>query len=129
MKTFAEAMESNPPRLVVKFSWGPDNDEQFEWGITATMPMMSLIGELCDVLTADLQGGTDVAECDQSALVIIYDIEAREFNTYIDPCIPTAPLKGMLEVIKHLLVADKIGQALGKAGTGLIGPNGRPLRR
>lgn len=44
MSAFAELMQANPPRLVVQCS--SERGEQFQWGITGSMPVLNLFGRI-----------------------------------------------------------------------------------
>lgn len=137
MSDFSERMKADPPRLVVLFRRGPDGSEQFEWGVVGKMPIITLIGA---VIRAQARLVVEPplwpTECDEDALVVMWDEAARDVHTYAHPNTPALPMAGMLETIKAALVGSLIAskQQLQAARTvqeakhRIVGPNGRPLR-
>jgi hypothetical protein len=131
MNNFTETMSTNPPRLVVMFQRGDDGSERFQWGVVGSIPILSVIGSIARV-QADLVGGLWIQECDneQPALVIAWDRVTRTLEYYLHPDIPTLPLVGMLETIKAMLVASRLGQQVGsqKIEGNVLGLDGKPMR-
>lgn len=133
MKTFAEVMESNPPRVVVKFQRGPLGQEQFAWGVVGTAPIFTTIGYISRVQLQLLDGCPNPSPggYNPGELVIVYD--GTKFSHYIDPEIPVESLVGMLENIKALMTASLLEhgarkqQANGRR-SGIVGPDGQPMR-
>lgn len=130
--SFADVIADNPPRLAVLFQRGQDGSEQFQWGVAGSIPMLSLIGGIVRV-QASLLGDEWIPECDlpegqPSALVIVWEKDDRTFSHYLSPEIPREPLVGMLETIKAMLVAGRLGQHSASQKVQLLGPDGSPMR-
>lgn len=127
MTDFAELMQTNPPRMVVMFNRAQDGSEQFQWGVVGAIPILTLIGHIVQV-QADMCAGDWIPECDeQPALVIVWNNEDRTLSHYKHPDIPAAPLVGMLETIKTMLVDSRMAQHA--AANRILGPDARPIPR
>ena len=126
---YAETVLTNPPRLVVLFQRARDGSEQFQWGVVGNMPILSLIGGIAHV-QADLVHGQWIPECDNDppALVIAWDAADRTMSHFIHPGIPADAIVGMLETIKSMLVASRLGQHNASQKVEILGPDGRPMR-
>lgn len=126
MTTFAEAITTNPPRLVVLFQEGVDGREQFQWGVVGNIPILTLIGAI-----SRIQGelAFRAAEpCDKTAFVLAWDAEDKTTSWFVHPSIPTDPLVGMLETIKEALVVSRLGQCAAAQRVQVLGPDGNPMR-
>ncbi len=123
---FAEVMQSNPPRLVVKFQRAHDGSEQFEWGVVSYIPVLSMIGYIVE-LQGCLSRGEWMPECDQPALVVTYDPTDRSFATFVHRDVPATPIVGMLEIIKTMLVDSRMAQHAG-AQNRILGPDGKSAK-
>ena len=126
---FAECMATNPPRLVVLFQRGPGGEEQFQWGVVGSIPILSLVGNIAAVQAA-LIGMEWIPECthDVPALVLAWDEGSRGMNHFVHDDIPNLPLVGMLETIKIALVGSRMGQHVVAQQVAILGPDGRPMR-
>jgi len=117
--------ERKTQRLVVKFQRTGDN-ESFEWGVTGSIPALTLVGYIIRIQAELAFRKPD--ECEELALMIVWDEQRRECSWSVHPSIPVDPLVGMLEVIKTMVLgAHMTNQVSG--GVGLLGPDGRPIRR
>lgn len=129
MSNFSDAMQGNPPRMVVQFGLQPDGSETFQWGIVGDIPILSLIGHIVRV-QADLVSGAWVPECNAPnqppSLVVAWHADSRSLQHYLSPDIPVDPLCGMLETIKAALVMSRMGQRAAAHRTAILGPDGRP---
>jgi hypothetical protein len=117
---------SDTPRLVVLYRIGEDGNEQFQWGVVGSIPLLSLIGAIVRAQN-ELQFREPL--CDEPAFVIVWDNEKRIAYWKVNKDIPIEPLLGMLETIKATLVASRIGQQQAAQQTQILGPNGTPMRR
>ena len=134
MSNFAEVMSTNPPRLVVMFRRGVGGEEQFQWGVVSSIPILSLIGAIIEVQT-DLSRGEWIPECDSDppgdhppSLVIAWDAVEGEFLQFVNRDIPRRPLVGMLETIKAMLVDSRLAQNAAAQQTRILGVDGQPMR-
>ena len=126
MSDFATAMQHNPPRLVVLFQHGPDGSEQFQWGVVGAIPILTLIGDITR-LQYELLDDEWMPECDQVACVIAFNRADGRLSHYKHPDIPTDPLVGMFETIKHMLVNSRLGMHAASQKVNILGPDGRPV--
>ena len=126
---YEEVIATNPPRLVVLFQRGRDGGEQFQWGVVGGIPVLTMVGYIARV-QADLIAGGWVPECthDVPALVIAWDAQHRELSHFVHPDIPTDSLVGMLEMVKSMLVASRMGQHTAAQKVEILGPDGKPMR-
>lgn len=125
VKTFAD-IQHDTPRLVVMFKRDGEN-EMFQWGMVGAMPLITLIGYITRV-QGELQF-RNPEPCNQLALAIVWDQEDREFSWFVHPDIPVNSLIGMLETVKVTLLNSHMARQIGAQQVGLLGPDGRPLRR
>ncbi len=130
MTTFAEAMATNPPRLVILFQRGGDGAEHFQWGTEKVMPALSLIGAIIRVQAELplLEPGDERHDCNPSALVLAWDATTRTVQWFVNKDIPIEPLVGMLEVIKASLVGSRLAQHAAAQQMRIVGPDGQPIR-
>lgn len=128
--TFQELMAVNAPRLVVLHRRGGDGTDHFQWGVVGNIPILTLIGYLIKVQNELVADDVYMPECDQAALVIVWDEEHNELAHYKHASIPNEPLAGMLEVIKTALTMSRVAQhsAAQKVQPPILGPDGRPVR-
>ena len=126
MSKFFDTVKEDTPRLVVMYQRGPDGSELFQWGIVGNIPILTLIGAVVRVQT-ELAADAYHAECDQPALVIVWDAKEYEVHCFLHQDIPTEPLVGMLETIKAALVGSRLAQHL--AAQRILGPDGSAVRR
>ena len=125
MRKFEDVMKPDTPRLVVLFKQEGEK-EMFQWGVVGQMPLLTLVGRL-HAIQSELHFGT-VKDCPESALVVIWDAEAKVFASFVHPSVPTDSLVGMLEAIKHSLVATHMTRSAG-AKQIILGTNGRLVGR
>lgn len=141
MNDFHEAMQANPPRLVVQFGRQPDGSESFMWGIVGAIPLMSLVGAVVKIQHDLCSGDTYIPEMEGNppALVIEWGDQEREFRFWKHIEIPTDPLVGMLDTIRFQLCNSRMGQhaaaqrvALPQPQTKqpphILGPDGHPMK-
>ena len=126
MSDFAEVMQHNPPRLVVLFRRDANGAEQFQWGVVGNIPVLTLIGDITR-LQAQLVADEWIPECEQMACVVAWDSADKSLSHYKHPDIPTDPLVGMLETIKHMLVNSRLGQHSAAQKVNILGPDSRPI--
>lgn len=121
-------IEQNTPRLVVEFRRAANNEEQFKWGMIGKLPALSVIGYVTRV-QAEL-AFRKPEECEQLALIIVWDEESRVFDYCVHPDIPVDSLVGMLEMVKVKLVDARIATEMiqQQGGVGLYGADGVRLR-
>ena len=119
-------IQQNTPRLVVEFTRPEPDKEQFKWGIVGSIPVLTLIGYIVRV-QAEL-GFMKPKDCDQMALVIVWNVENHKFDYFVNEMIPVDSLVGMLEIIKLHLIGTQMGQQQDQR-TKLFGPDGSILRR
>ena len=120
------------PHLIVKFR-SVNGEEQFEWGVTAGIPMMGLLGAVIRTqvfLNLEYQSTYDNRPYIPGALILEWNDKEREFGFVCDPDIPIDPLIGMLEVIKSVILANitKSAEANKNMQRLIIGIDGRPFR-
>lgn len=121
---FAELMQTNPPRMVVLFNRAPDGQEQFQWGMVGSIPILAMIGKI-DEVKFHLHAGSFIPECEQCALIIAVE-PGGEIVTYLNGDIPRLSLAGILDVARTVI----INQFLANANKSpVLGPNGMPLKR
>ena len=130
MSNFAELLQTNPPRLVIKFRYAGDGSEQFEWGIEGKMPLLSIIGKLLEVqhcLWADPHD--DEYDCPEQAVVIMWDASTSTFRWFIHKDTPVDAMNGMLETVKMALMQARAVQhaAAQRMQSPILGPDGRPM--
>ncbi len=125
---FTETVKEDTPRLVVMFK-REGEQERFQWGMVGGMPLLSLIGCVARVQAElpMLEPGDTRYECPDSALVIAWD--GKRFDWYVHKDIPVDSLVGMLETIKAALVGSNAARQQAAQQVGLVGPDGRPIRR
>ena len=127
MSKFIDTMKSDPPRMVVLFRYGSNGNEEFQWGVVSSIPILTLIGHIKRV-QVELIEAAPIMACDQQALVITWDVKARQFWDFVHPDIPVDPLVGMLETIKGALVDSRLAQQAAAQRTRIVGPDGQPVR-
>ena len=136
MSKFTETVHADTPKFVVQYRTDGTNQE-FSWGMSKVMPMLSLIGAIARVqgeigmwLSDPRFDEGDPHYCDMMALVLAWDAESKTFNWFVNPAIPLDPLLGILEVTNVTLTSQHImREQQAAAATGIIGPDGRPVRR
>lgn len=123
---FAEAMQNNPPRLVVLWKKERETD-LFQWGIVGNVPALSLIGAIVNAQARLVTGDFMVKECSEQALAIVFKDDVVHY--FVHHIIPVDPLIGMLETIKAALVGSRMAQHALAQQTPIVGPDGKPIRR
>lgn len=127
MSLFTDTVKQDTPRLVVMYSTNENGNDQYQWGVVGNPPLLSLLGHI-GYMQSQLMSNVWLSECPQSALCLAWDADEREFNDFVHPSIPRDSLCGMLEVIKSLLTAGRIGQHMASQQV-LLGPDGRPFNK
>lgn len=127
MANLEEVMKSNPPRLAIIFQRDDNGQEQFQWGVTGAIPLLSLIGAVSRI-TYRLSSGGWVPSCEERALIIAYDEPKKLMHFFLNKDIPTDPLIGMLEAIKSVLINGRMGQHAASQKIALFGADGSPLK-
>ena len=121
-----------PPHLVVRFKLDANNDEQFEWGVTGGIPMMGLLGALCNAQVALSMGmhRQEGLKWHPGTFLLVWDADTRRFGLECDPDIPIEPIVGMIEVVKDTVKANiaRSAQAQLAMQRVLVGIDGRPIR-
>lgn len=113
-------------RMVIQFQRARDGSEQYQWGIVGTIPILTLIGQICHV-QAELTDSEWIPEWEgDKALVVVWDAVDKTMSHYKHPDIPPDSLLGMLEIIKIALVSSRIAQH-NAANQVILGPDGRPI--
>jgi hypothetical protein len=122
---FAEVMKTNPPRLVILHQFGENKEDQFQWGIVGTIPILTLIGALT---SAEVMIATEktMQECFKQAFVIAFD---RDNNPvyFVHPSIPKHSLLGMVSLIKATVIGGRIAQQAANQRTTIVGVDGKPM--
>ena len=131
---FKEAMASNPARLVVLYRTTEEGEDQFQWGITGDVQILSMIGAVAGAQARLMIPDLDVdapkmSDCPEKALVIAF-IGHKYPSYFCNQFIPTDALVGMLEAIKGALVGSRTAQhstAKSITTSPLLGPDGQPI--
>ena len=125
MSKYRETVNANTPHLVVSFELVGEN-ELFRWGMVGNLPILILVGYIIRV-QAEL-AFRQPEECDDKALVIAWDPEAKKFSWFVHPDIPIDSLVGMLEMVKVTLLSSFMASQQ-KPKSSLFGPDGQPFHR
>lgn len=125
-------IKQDTPRLVVEFHRDGDR-EVFKWGIVGAMPAVTLIGCVARVQMDLLTVPGTLAQsccnlCPESALVIVWDEELKEFDWFVHPDIPVNSLAGMLELVKTALIGMQATRMAAQQRPNILSPNGVILR-
>ena len=134
--TFKEIMATNPPRLVVQFRYNDKGEQEYQWGIVGTIPVMSLIGAVGRaqhrILDADMGHEEEIDLEDSNGIhsfVLVWREHVSLYRIYMHRDIPTNSLVGMLETIKCVLVGSRLAQHAASEQLPILGPNGQQLKR
>jgi hypothetical protein len=130
-KTLEELVKANAPRLVVMFKRQEDGSEQFQWGMSGKMPLLTLVGCVINAqysLIHSQDSSREIQECGENAFVIAFDPDSTQVIYFCHKDIPTTPLVGMLETIKTALINSRVGQHMVNQQTPILGPDGKPMR-
>lgn len=127
--TFEELIATNPPRLAIEYQRGPNNDDNFRWGVVGDVPMLTLIGALSRAQQDIVHSNGFVEPCDPSTFVLAWDKEYKDFSCFVNFSIPQDSLLGMLEVIKGVLVGSRLAAQAQAVVSPIVGLDGKPLRR
>lgn len=128
-----EDIKQDTPRLVVTFQRPAPDQENFQWGIAGSVPLIVLIGKIVRV-QADLpmlEPGAPEYAIPESALVISWD--GKAFHYLVHPSIPVDSMIGMLEMVKMALITSQAAQQarnqqIMPRRQPLLGPDGQPMR-
>jgi hypothetical protein len=133
---FKEAMVSDPARLVVLHRTTEEGEDQFQWGITGNVPVLSMIGAVVGAQARLVVPDLDVdapkmSDCPEQALVIAFGNRCKYPSYFCSRSIPTDALVGMLETIKAALVGSRVAQhntVKSIVTSPLLGPDGQPIK-
>lgn len=124
-----DVLTNDTPRLVIMYKKDENGNDNYQWGVVNSIPVLSLIGLITRVQSELVE--TDNF-CDELALVIVWDPVNNFGSYYIHPNIPVDSMLGMLETIKAMLVNSRLAQhAAAQQMVGsrkLFGPDGSILR-
>lgn len=124
MDKFEDVIATNPPCLVVSLKY-QDGVEVFDWGMggASQIPRLTALGAICRV-QSEIHFKA-AKECPVSALVIVYDLNTKKTDWFMNPSIPIDPLVGMLETIKYAIMnVERPKSQLPM----IFGPDGNPVR-
>ena len=130
--TLNDIAQMKKPHLLVMFKM-EDGNEMFQWGVAGEPPLGSLVGYITKV-QHDLVISPRIYSwnhCEDPVLVIVWDVESKEFTWYFNPDVPVYPIAGMLEFIKATLVATQMARlaAAQQVRPAILDPNGKPFRQ
>jgi hypothetical protein len=128
MSRFADTVKKETPRIVIMFARGPKGEENFQWGIVGQLPLLSVVGYIGHV-QSDIRLPDPIHDCNQMALVIMWDATKKQFDYFIHPDIPVESMCGMLELVKMALVDSNKAQQVRNQQISILGPDGQPMRR
>ena len=129
MKKFNEVVSESTPRLVVTYSADSSGAESYQWGVVHgdRIPVLNLLGQINKV---QLELASDVSySCPESALVIAWDSDSKEFHWFIHLDIPELSIIGMLAASKSLIVEGQVTRRIASQKVQLFGADGNPLKR
>ena len=129
MSRFNDVVRADTPRLVVMYRRDERGQEQFQWGMVGSMPLMTLIGYIVRVQgEMCLAEPSDGRECPQPALVVAWDAPSGGFEWFVSPDMPTDATVGMLETGKVTLLGTHLARQAANQQV-ILGPDGNPVRR
>ena len=128
MKTLEELVKGNAPRLVVLFKRQENGTDQFQWGMSGKMPLLTLIGSVAKAQIGLSDNPVFINGCIEQAFVIAFDPDSTQVLYFCNEDIPTIPLIGMLESIKTALTNSRVGQGIANQQTQILGPDGNPMK-
>lgn len=143
MPKFDEDTMSNMPRLVIEYQRGPNNEDNFKWGMAGNINPLYLIGTLERIITTINTSRPDPSSnrldlyedhyFDKQGLLVVYDENLRVFTWWIGKDIPADALVGMIVIIREIITGTVINQmatAQQQQEVKILDPRtGMPIRR
>lgn len=128
MSKFEDVVTEDTPRLIVQHHCeSGTNEEQYQWGIVGSIPILNLIGTIVRIQTELVCQFHEPEQCPEMALVIAWHGDKRTVTWFIHPDIPIDSIVGMLDTIKATITATHKARQMA-AQQVILGPDGRPMR-
>jgi hypothetical protein len=124
MNKLDELMQKGAPHLVIMYN-NRDGKEHFQWGINGSIPVLTLLGAIIRI-QAEVSFRSP-EECQDRALVIVWDVENRKVEWFAHPSILGDSIIGMLETVKNVILNTHNARQASNQQVRLLGPDGKPF--